>query len=52
MWNYCMMALTEQVLILDSSKNTANRERPAGPNTHGFSLMKSFYSTLLKSAKT
>ena len=26
-----MMALTEQVLVLGSSKNTANRERPAGP---------------------
>ena len=30
MWNYCMMALTEQVLVLGSSKNTVNRERPAG----------------------
>ena len=40
MWNYCMMALTVQVLVLGSSKNTANRERPARPNTCGFSLMK------------
>ena len=46
MWNYCMMALTEQVLVLGSSKNTANRERPTGPNTHGFSLMKFFCGTL------
>ena len=43
MWNYCMMALTEQILVLGFSKNTANEERPAGPNIRGFSLMNFFH---------
>ena len=40
MWNHCMVALTEQVLlVLGFSKNTAHGERPARPNTCDFSLM-------------